>query len=156
MLVDLRQLQSRINALPLFQRVGCPIGDLGNPDIHQWDAWVGPEEPGSLAIAVRQQDLHDELVTPEDEQEWLSALQLVVDHSATLIPYDPNADVWNAPTAAAWNAAWSLVLEHLHIARKIAVPADLSAQLSWYERGHWPSSLIEERSGANAADYVIF
>jgi hypothetical protein len=64
--------------------------------------------------------------------------------------------VWHAPTAAVGFAGWTFVLEHLHVFRTLPVPSDLSAQLTWYERGHWPTSLIEGRSGLHPADYLIF
>ena len=153
---NLHKLKSRIVGTPLFSNVGLPTPNTGNPRIFQWDAWLGPEDPGSFAIALRQQELHDGLVLPEAEQEWHASLKLVLDHVTTLIPYDPDADAWCAPTTAAWGAAWTFSLERLHDASGIQLPADISAQLVWYERGHWPCALVGGASGSNLEDYVIF
>ncbi|MCX4143215.1 hypothetical protein M0D68_33795 [Paraburkholderia sp. SEWSISQ10-3 4] len=153
---NLRKLKSRIVGIPLFSNVGLPIADTSNPRISQWDAWFGPENSRSLAIAIRQQELHDILVPSSGEKEWNASLRLVVEHVKTLIPYDFDEDGWHAPTTAAWSAAWIFSLEQLHDASGILLPADLSAQLVWYERGRWPCALVEESSGANLEDYVIF
>ncbi|MFC5430779.1 hypothetical protein ACFPTO_18535 [Paraburkholderia denitrificans] len=152
----LQRLKSRIVRTPLFSNIGVPMLNASNPRIVQWDAWLGPEDPASLAIAIRQQELHDVLVPPEEEQEWVASLRFVIDHVATLIPYDPDEDVWHAPTAAAWSAAWTFSLEHLHAACGVPLPADTAAQLVWFERGHWPCALVDGASGANLKDYVIF
>jgi hypothetical protein len=152
----LQRLKSRIARTPLFSNIGLPIVSASNPRIVQWDAWLGPEDPTCLAIAIRQQELHDDLVPPEEEQEWVAALNLVVDYVATLIPYEPDEDVWHGPSAAAWGAAWVFSLEHLHAARGVALPADTAAQLVWFERGHWPCALVDGASGENLKDYVIF
>lgn len=154
--VNFHQLESRIKNIPLFKSVGLPPPGAGNPRISQWDEWAGPEDPGCEAIALRQQDLHDALLPPEAEQDWLAALQLVVDHAATLIPYDPDEDAWHPPTTAAWGAAWTFALEQLCLSQEVSLPDDLKAQLEWYERGHWPCSLIDGSTGTNLEDYVIF
>lgn len=130
--------------------------NASNPRILQWDAWLGPEDPRSLAIAIRQQKLHDSMVPPAAEREWVVWLKIVVDHVATLIPYDSDADVWYAPTAAAWGTAWTFSLEQLHCASGVPLPADIAAQFVWYERGHWPCALVDGASGPNLEDYVIF
>jgi hypothetical protein len=153
---SLHKLKSRIVGTPLFSSVGFPILNASNPRISQWDAWSGPEDPRALAIAMRQQELHDIVVSPEKEQEWDASLELVVDHVRTLIPYDADEDAWYAPTTAAWSAAWIFSLEQFHDTSRIQLPADISAQLVWYERGHWPCALVDGASGANMEDYVIF
>ena len=155
-IVDFHKLERRIRATPLFEKLGVLIPDANNPRIRQWDEWPGPEDPGPQAIAHRQQDLHDALLPPADEQKWRSALQLVVDHAAKLIPYDPDEDAWHAPSIAAWGAAWTFALEHLHMSLGISLPKDIAAQLHWYERGHWPCSLIGEAAGDSPEDYVVF
>lgn len=152
----LQDLPGRIGGIRLFENVGRPIADADNQRIFAWDDWPGPEFEGSLTIAERQQQLHDELVPSHEEEHWRTALQAAVDHVATLIPYDPDEDSYHAPTAAAWYAAWTFALEVVHLSLGVTLPADLRSQIAWYERGHWPCSIRQGRSGSDLQDYVIF
>lgn len=152
----LNDLPRRIEGIALFRNVGRLIVNADNPRLRAWDEWPGPEVEGSQTIAMRQQHLHDELVPPDAEQTWQSALHAAVDHAAALIPYHSDEDVWHAPTAAAWGAAWTFALECIHLSLKLPVPADLRSQITWYERGHWPCSIREGRSGHDVHEYVIF
>ena len=100
--------------------------------------------------------LRDKLISKSDEEEWNKALRVVVEAVARNVPYEENQDAWHGPNAAVLFAAWAFSLEELYLFRGLPLPAELAAQLKWFERGHWPCSLVEISGGENAADYVIY
>jgi hypothetical protein len=154
--MNLERLANRIRAIKLFSSLGVDIDDAVVVRIRSWNEWVGPEDPLGLQIGMRQQTLHDAIVVKSDEQLWNQALRIAVGISAKSVPYAEGEDSWHAPNIAAWSAAWTFSLEEAYFSRSISVPAEVVAQLYWYERGHWPCAVAVESSGERIQDYVVY
>jgi len=147
---------SRARGLPLFSHLGAPIADPAIRRILSWDEWTGPEDPLAYAIGERQQSMHDAIIAPDEEEAWKRCLDDVVRHVARLIPYDERQDTWHAPTSAAWHAGWTFALEAAYVEKAMELPAELRAQIHWFELGHWPCSLRSATSMADIDGYVVF
>ena len=154
--MNLDRLARKINTIQLFSKLGSAIDDCAIARITSWEDWTGPEDLLVEQIALRQQALHDLVVPIEATDQWNQALRLVATACSTLVPYHEGADAWYAPNIAAWSLAWTFSLEEAHLASDVAVPAELDAQLFWYERGHWPCALVSKLSGETPAGYIVF
>ena len=107
-------------------------------------------------IGTHLQDLYDEVVLGSEDEPWSQALRLVVDTAAPVVPYKDDEDAWYGPNVAVWSAAWAFALEELYLARCLPIPPELSAQLYWYERGHWPCALVMDSQFENTQDYIVY
>lgn len=47
-------------------------------------------------------------------------------------------DVWHAPTASVWSAAYLASVMACYLAYHKPIPAELGQVWRWYVRGHWP------------------
>ncbi len=153
--MNLERLSNRICAIPLFSALGSAIDESGIRRIASWDDWGGPEDPLAEQIGLRQQDLHDSVVPAAEADQWERALQIVVTACSQLVPYDEDADAWHGPNMAVWSAAWTFALEEAFVSANVLVPSELSAQLFWYVRGHWPCALVSELSGDTPEGYFV-
>ncbi len=155
--MNIERLTTRIRESSLFSSLGTQIDDPLIVQIASWEEWPGPEEPRVEAIGTRQQSLHDDVVlNADEEEEWNRALRLVVEIAANVVPYKEGEDAWYAPNIAVWSAAWTFALEELCLSHSSPVPAEISAQLYWYERGHWPCALVTDSKAGGFRDYVVF
>jgi hypothetical protein len=152
----LRSIRDHLVSTLLFSNCGKQITDGAPRRIWAWDEWPGPEDPKVYRIHERLQALHDEMVPLSDEQEWQSNLDDVVDWVQDAVPYDENADAWHAPNSAAWQAAWTLLLQAWFERRGVEVPADLKAQYRWFVRGHWPCALDDPERQGDLDGYVVY
>ena len=140
--------------MPLFSN--CGEQSSAAAQIGSWDDWAGPEEPRVMEISTRMQRLHDQLSDSSEEPIWQRALQTVVNHASSLVPYVEGEDAYYAPNIAVWEVAWVLALEELHLACGLTMPQSLVAQLYWYEKGHWPCQLLSLEQDNSPEHYVIF
>ena len=154
--MNLQRLVERVRQVPLFSALGAEIVGFTGGRIHSWEEWQGPEEPLVENIGTRLQFLHDSLVAKSEEEKWNQALLLVVKLASQNVPYVESEDVWYGPNAAAWSAAWAFSLEEAYLSRNLPLPAELRAQLQWYEKGHWPCALLNLSRTENIEDYVIY
>jgi hypothetical protein len=153
--MNLQRLSHRICAIPLFSALGSAIDGAGVTRIASWDDWAGPEAPLVEQLGLRQQALHDSVVPAAAKEQWDRALHIVVAVCARLVPYDEVADAWHGPNMAVWSAAWTFALEEAILSSNLLVPAELSAQIFWYECGHWPCALVSESRGGSRDGYII-
>jgi hypothetical protein len=154
--MDLQRLKNKALQLRLFSALGAEIDDPSVARIRSWDEWLGPEDPLVEGMAKHLQRLHDDLPRLPDEGEWNRALRLVVDVVAKHVPYIEDEDAWYGPNTAAWCAAWALALEEAYIYQHQSLPAELRAQLHWFEQGHWPCALANSTGKEAVSDYVVY
>lgn len=154
--MNLDRLSIRVRGVGLFSALGEKIQDSSVIRLRSWEEWPGPEEPRVEAIGTHMQFLHDQIISADAEPEWNRALRITVDFAAALVPYVEEQDAWYAPNIAVWSAAWIFALEEAHVARNLPLPAEVRAQLYWYQIGHWPSSLVSLSRYESIEDYVVY
>ena len=150
------RLLARVGAIRLFSSLGGHVDDSSVSRILSWEEWPGPEEPRVESIVLTQQALHDKVVHPADEQHWSTALDAVAKAISASIPYDATEDAYHAPTMSVWFAAWTFSLEEAFTFSNLAIPRLLTAQIYWYERGHWPCALIDLEKMDEIGDYLVY
>jgi hypothetical protein len=154
--LNLHRLSARAHSIRLFFALGSKIDDARVRRIHAWHEWPGPEDPLVMEMGDQQQALHDAKEAELDQEQWNEALRVVVSVANELVPYEEDQDAWYAPNTAVWCAAWTLALEEAHVAKNVPIPLALSAQLHWYEQGHWPCGLTALGSESSALGYVVY
>ena len=138
-----------------FRYVGI-AADLPVQTISSWEEWPGPENDLVAVIHYNQQDYAEAIVETEEEQQyWDELVSELVSHIKTKAPYEEDLDSWHAPNTAVWHAAWTVALEVFYTHKGQAVPAAISAQMCWFERGRWPCSLVSIKSAETENGYII-
>ena len=142
-MADIDRFLADLELIPWFANIGksLPAG-AAVKQIHDWDEWPGPEEESVNADGEEQQALFDLLM----EQGKTKELQRVGDQIQTKVlhivhnrsSYDANEDAWDAPSAAAWHAAWTAGLVGLCLVTGKEIPRNLQTQWDWFLRGRWP------------------
>jgi len=156
-----------IDRIPWFANVGKP-SDLDGQALRimSWQAWPGPETPGSGLMQEAQVDRYERLLAagdpPQIEALWQRIHDRVFMQAIPRVPWKDDADAWYGPSAAVWNVAWN------------AAPVGISGSLGlvsskvvsvangrWLQNGagcagHWPCMYFwqwGEASLAQAARY---
>jgi hypothetical protein len=140
-----------ISSLPTvawFAAIGTHVSEPNTVAMASWDEWPGPDSKDVERISLGQQAMRDLLEQrhPDAMSDFDAVVGRVVAIASKRVPFDPEEDAWHAPTTAVWHAAWTAALYASHLRLRIAVPAELTAQWVWFERGHWPAGYTE--SGA--------
>lgn len=154
--MNIDRLKKRVSSIEMFATLGQPTNDGSITRIMSWDDWDGPEDSNIEKIALTQQELHDNLISSDEEKEWSDALDLIAESLSGLVPYDPEEDAYYAPNMAVWFAAWTFALEEAYLSKNLAVPRFILAQIYWYEKGRWPCALLDSNNIEESNDYVIF
>jgi hypothetical protein len=148
-------IHDELGGIQLFGNCGKAVA-ANVQRISNWDGWSGPEDPAVYFIHERLQELHDRVVTENDETLWQTLLAEVLDFVKVTVPHDDNADAWHAPNTAAWQAAWTLLLHAWFVERGIEIPADLAAQHRWFLMGHWPCAVADLEQAHDISGYVVY
>jgi len=151
--MNIERLRARLSRVALLSALGATINDLSVSRILSWEEWPGPEDPRVEDINTRMQSMYDGLASM-DEKVWTMAIDIATNIAAQSVPYIHDEDAWYGPNAAVWMAAWAFALEELYTCHCLPIPADVCAQLFWYERGHWPCALVGH--GDKVEDYVVY
>ncbi|HDT5889378.1 TPA: hypothetical protein QHA87_004912 [Aeromonas dhakensis] len=154
--MNIERLIDRAGKIQFFSALGAEIDDASIVRIGEWDEWPGPEDPRVEEIGLMQQSLYERVAHATEEAKWSRALRLMVEAAAKAVPYIEGEDASYGPNIAVWSAAWTFALEELYSSHDAPVPAEVRAQLYWYERGHWPCALIELSSTGSPKDYVVY
>ncbi|MGI9302684.1 MAG: hypothetical protein ACR2RB_08260 [Gammaproteobacteria bacterium] len=153
---DINRILIAATDVPWFTAVGIPI-DPPMRTIASWNDWQGPEDELVLAIHCNQQLMHDEIVADEkEEKEWQHLLSSLVALISSRVAYTDAEDSWYAPNSAVHHAAWVYGLIETYKAKGACVPAELTAQWIWFERGHWPCCLVSPGKAGLEEGYVVY
>jgi hypothetical protein len=146
---------NHLEAIPWFSNLGKPISPPSNvKQISSWDQWPGPEDESGLEIALRHQSLYDAIFSREKdslsvgEEMWKKIHDIVIRVASQKVPFDVNKDAWHAPNSAVWEAAWTAGLVGVLLFLGQEIPADIEEQWNWFQAGHWPYGLEEDRAGS--------
>jgi hypothetical protein len=145
-----RKLLIEIDQIPWFANVGKPSELDGQAlRITSWEAWPGPETPGSGLMQEAQVGRHERLLAAGDprriEALWQRVHDRVFMQAIPRVPWKDDADAWYGPSAAVWNAAWNAAL--VGISGSLGINLDqgslggewtLAAEWRWLRAGHWP------------------
>jgi hypothetical protein len=131
--------------LPWFARIGRP-SDWDDTCVRLAD-WTNCSPPP---------ENRDEFI--EHQHGWIDAINIVartfdrldltelfertrrqvIDAARRTLPYDDNADTYQPPTFAVWDAANTAATIACFLELGWSIPADLERRWAWFAAGHWP------------------
>ncbi len=146
-----------LESIPWLERLGQPHPrDRAVCRIHDWDLWLGPEDPAvALMVDVSvhwQEQLEQAVGNPDAVREhWAPIETQVFQQAKRQVAYDEDQDTWYGPNAAVWSAVWTAALVgcwvwhfgDLSQPNEKADPDDhwrLGEVWGWFADGHWPCS----------------
>jgi hypothetical protein len=143
--------------IPWLERLGQPHPrDRMVCRIHDWDLWLGPEDPAvalMMDVSVHWQEQLEQAVGNPDvlRDHWNPIEARVLELAKPKVPYAVDQDPWYGPNAAVWSAAWTAALAGCWVWHYggLAQPDEdvdpdhqwrLAEIWRWYADGHWPCS----------------
>ena len=149
-MINIESFLMEIDDVPWFANVGKPSELDGQAlRITSWEAWPGPETPGSELMAEADKDRRARLLAPGDppqiEALWQRIHERVFMQAIPRVPWKDGEDAWYAPSTAVWGAAWKAAL--VGISGSLGIDLDqgnlggewtLAAEWRWLRAGHWP------------------
>jgi|SoiMethySBSTD1v2_1073268.scaffolds.fasta_scaffold80720_4 hypothetical protein len=149
-MISIESFLIEIDQILWFANVGKPSELDGQAlRITSWEAWSGPETPGSGLMQEAQVDRHERLLAAGDPRQiealWQRVRDRVFMQAIPRVPWMDDADAWYGPSAAVWNAAWNAALVGISGSLGINLDQDslggewtLAAEWRWLRAGHWP------------------
>jgi len=137
-----------LEAVPWFAAIGTTTSEPNIVAMASWDEWPGPDSAPVERVALEQQAMRDllEQTHPDAMKDFDALVNRILAITSRRVPFNSEEDAWQAPSTAAWHAAWTAALWAAHLKLKIQPPSALASQWRWLERGHWPAGYTE--SGA--------
>jgi hypothetical protein len=152
--VDLEQLQRRVRAAGLFRAIGTAANGAG-ARICTWKEWAGPEDDSVVDVAQRISEMRGDTFPEGARAAWEEAESWVVGYAAELVPYIEGEDAWYGPNSAVWWAATVYCLENAHNVSGDPLPAEIAAQIYWFDLGHWPCGVLPGQPLERPESYVV-
>jgi hypothetical protein len=114
-MINIENFLIEIDQIPWFANIGKPSHLDGQAlRITSWEAWPGPETPGSDLIAEAANSRRAQLLAtgepPMIEAVWQRIYERVFERAAVGAPYKDEEDIWYAPNAAVEYAAFNAAL----------------------------------------------
>src|SRR5215813_4240891 len=115
LMINIESFLIEIDQIPWFANVGKPSELDGQAlRITSWEAWPGPETPGSGLMAEAQQERRTRLLAagdpPQIEALWQRIHEWVFIRAKPRVHWKDNEDAWHAPTTAVLQAAWNALV----------------------------------------------
>ena len=121
------------------------VGNHKESSLRSWEDWPGPEEPACEAVGNIAQELYEHLEKKYGltYEQFNQKVDQVLNEIAKTHEWDKEQDCYDPRSAAAWEAAWWVSLNHYYIHYKLKVPETVAKMLVVLEAGHWPYALHE-------------
>jgi hypothetical protein len=114
-MIDIESFLVEIDQIPWFANVGKPSRLDGDAlRITSWEAWPGPETPGSTLMGEAAVARRARLLAAGDplmiEALWQRIHERVFMQAIARVPWKDDEDAWYAPNTAVFHAAWNAAL----------------------------------------------
>lgn len=114
-MISIESFLIEIDQIPWFANLGKPSRlDSQALRIASWEAWPGPETPGSGLMAEAAEARRARLLGAGDppmiEALWQRIHERVFMQAIACVPWKDNQDAWYAPNTGVFRAAWNAAL----------------------------------------------